>query len=188
MDCKYAEKLMMKYMDSEITEKEASALNEHIAGCEKCRQAFYVYDAMLRESEIIAAEEITAPDGFEQAVMAKIKAEKKPVYGYSTSDRIREVCLCVFIALFVSSGVISRNAEAIMAKLYQYPVFRGYIDKVIAFSAKSNIYIQQAADIINGAVISADRILSSMALLIGVCLLAVCLLQAVVYARKNWRR
>jgi hypothetical protein len=175
-------------MDSEITEKEAAALNEHIAVCKKCREAFYVYDAILRESEIIAEEKIAAPDGFEQAVMARIKAENKPVYGYSISDRIREVCLCMFVALFVLSVIISRNAEAIMAKLYQYPAFRGYIDKVIAFSANSNIYVKHVSDIINRAVISADRIVSSMALLIGICLLAVCLLQAVVYARKNWRR
>jgi len=187
MDCKYAQKLMMKYMDGEISEAEAKALNEHILVCENCREEFFVYDAIITEAEKISAKEIEAPVGFEKAVMMKIKAEKAPVYGYSKNDKIKAVCVSTCGILFALSYVLAVNQQAIISKMYQYPMFEQYLDRTIPFMRYMEVYAARIIAMVEEIVLQADKILSSMGIAIFGLIVAFCALQAVVYVRKNRR-
>jgi len=188
MDCRYAEKLMMKYMDGEISEEEARELNKHILVCENCREEFFVYDRMITEAEAVSAEEITAPEGFEEAVMMKIRAEKTPVYGYSKNDKIRAACVGTCGLFFAVSYFLVINQQAVISKMYRYPVFEQYLNKMVPFARSMEVYAGRIVSMINNVVLQADRILSSMGIAILGLIVVFCMLQAVVYTRKNRRR
>ena len=72
MNCKNSEKLIMKYVDGELSEEEAKLLNGHITKCSECKAEFYFYDNMLKSFGNF--EEVEAPETFEADVMAKITA------------------------------------------------------------------------------------------------------------------
>lgn len=55
---------MMKYMDSIITEQEATELRSHIEECEICKEDFIMYNHILEEFSNID-NIIEAPDDFE---------------------------------------------------------------------------------------------------------------------------
>ncbi|NLK97601.1 anti-sigma factor family protein [Defluviitalea saccharophila] len=71
MECNHADKLIMKYMDGILSMEEAQKLNLHITQCESCKESFFMYQMVMDELRDEAVSE--APDGFEAAVMAKIK-------------------------------------------------------------------------------------------------------------------
>lgn len=76
LDCSKTEDYLMKYMDNNLTSKEANELNRHISCCEKCKEEFMVYDQMM--TEFMEMELDVAPEGFELRVMEKVK-ELEPI-------------------------------------------------------------------------------------------------------------
>lgn len=95
MDCNKAGKLMMSYMDKNITTDEESKLHHHVSKCDACREEFAVYQDLEVEEETFLNPEVPCtvyPSDFEGNVMNKIfilseRSEKnfKLVFGvYST--------------------------------------------------------------------------------------------------------
>ena len=179
---------MMKYMDGDITEKEAEELDAHILVCEKCREDFRVYNAMMKEANMLSSEEITAPEGFEEAVMFRIRNEKAAEYGYRKTDKIKIACVGICAAMCAFSYFVYANQQAVILKLYQYPAFRPYIDRIIPLVMGVYDFCIKTMDLINTVVIRADQILSSMGVAIVGLIVVFCVLQAVVYAKENRRR
>ncbi|MCL2620819.1 MAG: zf-HC2 domain-containing protein [Defluviitaleaceae bacterium] len=62
--------LMMKYMDGGLDDFEKMNLEKHIEVCEVCAEDFAAYSEILHGFEKMEIEE--APDGFGEAVMAKV--------------------------------------------------------------------------------------------------------------------
>ena len=188
MDCKYAEKLMMKYMDGCLTEKEKEDLNCHILICEKCKEDFLVYDAMMKEARMLSSEEITAPKGFEEAVMFRIRNEKAAEYGYKKTDKIKIACVGICAIMCALSYFVYANQQAVIIRLYQYPVFKPYLDRIIPFARSVSELCIKTMDLVNVVFTRADEILSSMGIAIIGLIVVCCALQGVVSVRNNRRR
>ena len=71
MKCSEAEQLMMKYIDSELSEKDAKELNSHLLVCNECKESFYIYDSLMGDLKLLP--DFEAPADFEYNVMAQIK-------------------------------------------------------------------------------------------------------------------
>lgn len=82
-DCRKANALMTRYLDGCLNDRDALWLNGHILNCDVCLADFLAYDEMLKcfaEPEVILA-----PEGFEEAVAAKIAVCGK---SYSTRSAL----------------------------------------------------------------------------------------------------
>ncbi len=179
LDCKKAENLIMKYMDGELSPEDAQLLNNHIKLCEKCREEFFVFDAMMQNAAEVSKEVIRAPEGFEKAVMSKIHTEEEKQYAYSRNDRLRMICISIVLCFFAAGYFLIKNKEALIAKLYEYPAFAQYLNEVVPFSQNIQGYENSALNAVEGIFSYADRLLSvsGMFLLsfivIGVCIYGV---------------
>ena len=109
LDCKKAENLIMKYMDGELSPEDAQLLNDHIKCCEKCREEFFVFDAMMQNAAEVSKEVIRAPEGFEKAVMSKIHTEEEKQYAYSRNDRLRMICISIILCFFAIGYFLIKN-------------------------------------------------------------------------------
>lgn len=70
MNCLDCEQLFMRYMDNELTEKEALILRDHLDICPKCNEEFLIYDKIL--TDFTNLDLIDAPVNFEINIMEKI--------------------------------------------------------------------------------------------------------------------
>lgn len=188
MDCNHAQKLMMKYMDGLLSSEEAEKLNAHIRICPNCRSEFFVYDSIMENAEMIAHEKITAPEGFEKAVIAKIQAEKAPEYVFQPKDSLHKIFSLVFIALFALSYVLFANRDAAIAFMYKNNILTGYLDKIVPSAGTGNFYIRHMSDIINTVAEKADSLLSSMGIFILLLIIFFGFVQAAIYMRKHRNR
>ena len=160
MDCKKAENLIMKYMDGQLSQNDAQLLNEHIKNCPKCKEEFLLFDSMMNEAAEISKEVIRAPEGFEKAVMAKIHTQEEKQYAYGRNDRLRMACIGV-VLLFLGAGYIfTVYKNAIIAKLYEYPVFSQYLNEVVPFSQNIQSYENSALKTAEGIFAYADNLLT----------------------------
>lgn len=81
MDCKTVSKLMMEYLDGELSSSKEKALFEHLKACECCSMEFQALKETLFMLEEVEMED--APENLEQMVISSLKSEKhtKPVMG-----------------------------------------------------------------------------------------------------------
>ena len=76
MDCNKAGRLMMAYMDKNISKEEELNLSRHVNKCDTCREEFDIYKEMKLdldgdETPLISSATAFSPD-FECAIMGKI--------------------------------------------------------------------------------------------------------------------
>lgn len=72
MKCSEFERLEMKYLDGNISDREYGAMREHMSLCDNCRRDFELY-ARLNEG-FAELDEPTVPDGFTTDVMRRVEA------------------------------------------------------------------------------------------------------------------
>ena len=123
MRCEQAGNLMMKYMDSLLSEKEAEKLNLHLLDCADCRADFHAYDQMV---EIFAEEasdnlESALPDLFEQETMAMIEALGVLPNHYTKTDNLLCMLWGGFSVLIGLGFGIALNKDAIGSLLADSP-------------------------------------------------------------------
>ena len=113
MGCKEADELMMKYMDSVMTEEEAMRLGVHIESCASCKEAFSIYDMMM--DDFLDLELIEAPDGFELQVMEKIN--ELPLVSEKIKNSVDNATTLVwgtFSVLLGAATLITMNRDVIL--------------------------------------------------------------------------
>ena len=137
MDCRRANELIMKYMDSEINENEALELHNHTEICDECRGMFALYSEIMDGFDMI--DEIEAPSGFEDDVMAGI-ANVVPGYRQSFTMNLGCIILSVFSALAGLGTLLVIWREYIMEYMVNTPgldkytgnfqYISGYLDRL----------------------------------------------------------
>lgn len=130
MDCNKANKLMMDYMDLNISEEDEFSLRNHLKECEECRESFELYTQILDEFSLDANNIIEAPEDFEANIMEKIEyVEPRYIKEKDNKNIIAYVSLgmtSLFISMFIlaslNKDVLLNNSEK-MPILYKYYLF-----------------------------------------------------------------
>ena len=129
MECSKANELMMKYMDGAISTQEAERLHKHIEQCEDCKADFLIYDEIVTGFSTL--DETPAPDGFTEAVMAKIESletESASAKASVKADNILVTVWGIFSVLFGLGFALAMNREAISEFLSSRPALAGYME------------------------------------------------------------
>jgi anti-sigma factor RsiW len=103
MKCSKAHKFLSPYIDGELSEREVSALEDHMKVCDKCRTECEENKELHGFFSGVA--EFKAPYGFHTRVMANLvagKAVKKP--GVSVLTRLAEALVVIAV---ITTGMIS---------------------------------------------------------------------------------
>jgi predicted anti-sigma-YlaC factor YlaD len=146
MDCNKAEEYFMKYMDGTLSEREAAALNAHLAECEACREDFKLYDVILADFADEAL--LAAPEGFEEAVMAKIDALTD--VEHKAESRLDSLILAVwgtFSVLMGSGFLLSMNRDVIMGYFSSKPA----LSAMVSMMNDASAYVSQMSASITSA-------------------------------------
>jgi len=136
MTCDKAQNLIMVYAENRIKPLQSLELHKHIENCPDCRETFLIFcsamdicgsdsldglDEKETEEKILSDVIFSAPDGFTEAVMAKIadepiyikKAEKKSSIGWlRLIGCAYAACLSVLIVLLYGTDLISMDLIA----------------------------------------------------------------------------
>ncbi len=160
--------LMMKYLDGCLTAAEQKKLEAHVATCAECKREFELYASMKLDFEAMAIE--TAPDGFENRVMAAI--DKLPQPQRYTDMAIYVICAIVSV-LFGGVFVVFMNSGAILDFLSTVPSMAAYVDFVRPFSAVAQGYVTNFLSLVT--VVSqtlAQFVMDYRFLSLGICAVA----------------
>ena len=148
MECKFADELMMKYMDGMITEKEANHLHDHLSQCDACTESFKVYDDIL--ADFAEAPLYEAPDGFEEAVMAKVAACEVPYQKRAQGiDNLFTFAVGFVSVLFGIGFLLVMNREQIIHFMENSELFGGYA-RVI--SPMLNLVLEYTSNFMNAVI------------------------------------
>lgn len=132
MECYKANELMMGYMDSTLTEDQASKLNQHLRTCASCKEDFLVYDNIMKEFS--KAEVIAAPPGFEESVMKKIQSIEFKRNGLFSADSFVCVVWGMFSVLFGLGFILFLYKDAVLETLAAIPYMSAFIATMLPIS------------------------------------------------------
>lgn len=183
MRCAEADLLMMKYMDGEITSQEAEKLNEHILTCKKCEEAFFIYDGMV--AEMSSMPQFDAPEGFENAVMAKISALPATQSIYSVRDKAKILIAGTFAMLLSIGALLIAYRDTIIYNLAKSQRFGAYMQNLIPLVERIEIQKENVIGMFNTAILSIEGTLSASAGFIVAGIVMLCVVQVVLVMRKN---
>ncbi len=79
MECREARQLIPLLQDGELGEAESLRMQEHLAGCEACREEFALWSSVASALSGMVSE-VKAPSGFARSVMAEINTQRHPWY------------------------------------------------------------------------------------------------------------
>jgi hypothetical protein len=128
MNCGKTDDLFNKYMDGSLTQKDESALKEHVSSCPKCKEEFMVYREML--SCFAGMTELDcAPPGFTERTMGEIRklpsitekaANKRDNFTYFIWTLVSGILgLCLIFTIY---------KDSIISDLSQNETFTALID------------------------------------------------------------
>lgn len=185
MNCKTSEKLIMKYVDGEISEDEARLLNSHITQCSSCRADFYFYDGLIKS--LNEFEEIEAPVTFEAEVMAKINAldYNYAGSGYRTEHKVFNVVLGVFSVIMGGGVVLFIFREPILNALLGSEQSSPYYSKLVEISDFAGELWVSLKNSVAGAVSSANGAIGAYMGIIIMLIIAVVVLQGFLLYKKR---
>ncbi len=103
MKCSKAHKLISPYIDGELSEREASTLEDHMKVCHKCRAEFE--EGKELHNLFANADNFKAPYGFHTRLMANISSGKTS--GISRIPVFARFAEAVVIIVFIALGVFS---------------------------------------------------------------------------------
>jgi len=181
MECEKANDLMMKYMDGILTESEADLLNKHIKTCNRCKEDFLAYDAIMDDfSEMTLSE---PPEGFELRVMSIIK--QLPEAGLKSVNRALYGVLGVFSVLLGIGIILDMNKEQLLNWMDQYPRLKPLLDIYAPISAAAGNISLEVTAALSQAMSYLQQVISGLyyvpLLLFGVLTAA----QFVIYRRER---
>ncbi len=185
MKCSEAEQLMMKYMDSELSEKDAKELNSHLLVCNECKESFYIYDSLMGDLKLLP--DFEAPADFEYNVMAQIKKLSDDEYevNYSVRNKIAGAIWGTFSILFGTGTLLVLYREPLMTSLINNPYIGDSVAKLIPVSVKiaeQGEIIKDAADTFLG--IAGSTIANSVGIIFAI-LTVICAAQFIILRNKK---
>jgi len=139
MDCPEAGEIMLKFMDGPLSARENTELEQHAEQCPACAEDFAAYTQMM--ADFSETELISAPDGFEEAVMRKIR--ELPVIARS-SEFFDSVVYGIWGAFSVLIGlgfILILNRDALLAGMSQNPAYAN----LMALISPVYAYVAEAA-------------------------------------------
>lgn len=185
MKCIEAEEYMMNYMDDTLSPEAAEKLNEHLKSCDKCREAFYIYETIqttLEETEIIEA-----PANFEAELMLKIN-DITPVYLNKKDlavDTLNSIVWGSF-TIFLGTGIILNMYKD---NILNYVTQNEYISNFYnAITPLSNLITDSINDMfmyVQNFVLSVDGVFVYFKIIFGILIAAICFLQAWVKSKEK---
>ncbi|MEA4816441.1 MAG: zf-HC2 domain-containing protein [Lachnospiraceae bacterium] len=167
MNCNKAEKYIMKYIDGELSEKEAELLNEHILKCRICKESFYIYNRI--SVNMVENFEYKVPDGFEARVMKSIVL----VEPIKPEPDTNEGLIGIFSVLFGAGTVLVIFRDSIMDSLIQSP-YMGKIARNLMPAVEyieihlnyANTSLASFFESLNGMLSNADLFIFALTLLL----------------------
>lgn len=127
MDCNKANKLMMDYMDLNISEEDNFLLEKHLEECKECRESFGLYTQILDEFSLDADNIIEAPEDFEINIMEKIEhIEPRYIKEKTKKNMVAYVFLGMTSLVFSLFLIVSLNQDVFLSNPEQYPIIYGY--------------------------------------------------------------
>nr|WP_317358082.1 zf-HC2 domain-containing protein [uncultured Tyzzerella sp.] len=127
MDCNKANKLMMAYMDFNISEEDNFLLEKHLEDCEECKESFQLYTEILEEFSLDADNIIEAPEDFEIKIMEKIEyIEPTYIREKSKKNMVAYVFLGMTSLVFSLFLIISLNKDVFLSNPEKLPVLNTY--------------------------------------------------------------
>lgn len=128
MKCCDAENYIMKYIDGEISKKEAEELNQHIKQCESCKQSFLFYDNMMQDFEQMPLYE--APEDFERNVMMQIQLLAQSEKRSFTKNKIMGYLWGSFTIFFGAGAILAFYKESIIGAMEENVYFSQWVEKI----------------------------------------------------------
>ena len=185
MNCRDAEKYMMKYMDGEMSLAEAAELQVHVSECPICACAFQIYDHMLEEFESYALME--APEGFEGAVMARVTQLEPDMIKveYSIKDRVWGHVFGTFTVLFGTGAIVAFYRQPILKSLSQNPYLSSHIKALQPVEQEIAYQMSVVSDMVNESFSVLNHTISNSAGIIFIVLSVVCFLQYYMIRRRK---
>lgn len=176
---------MMKYMDSIITEQEATELRSHIEECEICKEDFIMYNHILEEFSNID-NIIEAPDDFELQVMAKID-KLEPIY--IDCETKSESLLCALwgsFSVFAGIGtILIINKEAITNFIMKNPNFSAYADMLIPVENYVEQFKVSLASIFTSLIESTSGYITSLKYVSLIAFILLMVAQYIIYKKDK---
>gem|GEM_PF-4733060 len=183
MRCEDADLLMMKYIDGEITSQEAEKLNQHLLACNKCKESFLVYEGMLCEMNDML--QVDTPEGFECAIMAKIKALPQVKSIYSTRDKVKIWVAGTFAMLLSIGAILISYRDAIIFSLAKSPHFGVYMQNLLPLVVRVEAQTENVISTFNTAIGRVEQTLSASAGFIVTGIVVLCVVQLALVMRRN---
>lgn len=153
MNCNKAEKYIMKYIDGELSEKEARILNEHILMCRVCKESFYIYNTI--SVNIVEKLEYSAPEGFEARVMGSIALAGLP---FEAEDSTHDGLIGVFSVLLGTGVLLFIFRNTIINSVSQSP----YVGEMAKGLAPAADFIEANVETVNKSVSALIQNLNSV--------------------------
>lgn len=183
MKCCDAEKYIMKYMDGEITKKEAEELNQHIQQCQSCKESFLFYDNMLQVFEQMPLYE--APKDFESNVMMQIQALEKTEQRSYVNNRILGHIWSVFTVFFGTGAILVFYKQPIIEVLEKNEILKQWVTNIVPIEQNISQQGQALGDITENIMLWMDKILVNGFGILLLLLSIVCAVQYMILKRKK---
>jgi predicted anti-sigma-YlaC factor YlaD len=180
------------YLDGEMEGAEASALEQHLAACAACREAVAARRRITEAAESLPSFEV--PDGFAEAVMARVKWPLHPSAPARARRTWRAAAAAAVAGLALTGGaawvlISGRSLSDVLLEASRF--LWGNIRGLATLAAKSWSYGTLAVKVLGklaGQVLEGFKVLSSF---IGPEVQIACLGAALVLAAGGfalWRR
>lgn len=141
MDCNKANKLIMDYMDFNISQEDNFLLEKHLEECKECRESFELYTQILDEFSLNLDNIMETPEGFEMEIMEKIEhIEPRYIKEKTRKNIIAYVFLGMTSLMFSLFLIVSLNKDVFLANPEKLPILSTYynfFDKLFNISLDS---------------------------------------------------
>jgi len=129
----------MSYMDGSLTARQQAELERHASSCAPCAEDFAVYRGIMADFSETAL--ISAPEGFDEAVMEKIRALPAISRPREFFDSVVFGIWGVFSVLMGLGVVLALNKDTLLAGMSQNPAYINLMALINPISA----YVSDAA-------------------------------------------
>lgn len=183
MKCCDAEKYIMKYMDGELSKKEAEELNEHIQKCQCCKESFLFYDDMMQTFEQLPLYE--TPDDFETNVMMQIQLLEQTEQRSFVKNRIIGHIWGCFTVLFGTGAILVFYKQSIIQIFDKNVYLKQWVNNIAPIEqniAQQGQTLQKATENI---ILWTDQTLGNSFGLLLLLLCIVCAVQYMILRRKK---
>ncbi|MDR1531242.1 MAG: zf-HC2 domain-containing protein [Clostridiales bacterium] len=180
MNCAKADELMMRYMDGTLSEDDAVLLKKHLDTCAACAEDFSLYDEIVTHFSEDTL--VSAPEGFEKAVMERIRALPALVARPELDTLLYLVWGAVSV-LFGIGLIVFFNRDAIIESLAANPAFARYIDLLPPVSDYVTTVLADVSQTVSAVADSVQAYISSFRYLLLIIFVILAAAQMVIARR-----